>query len=77
MWHSVDLMSRCIKITLTEWLLTIIFKTNEERSSQLWTQLMQLCKKPEKDSGLPWNLTYDLAIPVGHSNQLSYNVWKS
>ena len=27
-------------------------KSNEERSSQLWTQFMQLGKKPEKNSGL-------------------------
>ena len=34
-------------------------KSNEEWSSALWTQLMQLHKKPEKNSGLqrglnPW-----------------------
>ena len=27
-------------------------KSNEEWSSQLWTQFMQLGKKPEKNSGL-------------------------
>ena len=29
-------------------------------------------KKPEKISGLQWGLNPDLAIPVGRSNQLSY-----
>ena len=63
MWHSVDLINRCITITLTEWLLTVIIKTNEERSSKFWMQFMQLHKKPEKDSGLPSNLN-----PRTHNN---------
>ena len=38
---------------------TAEMKSNEEWSSQLWTQFMQLRKKPEKKSGLqrdfdPW-----------------------
>ena len=49
-------------------------KSNEEWSSQLWTQFfMQLRKKPEKkiqDFNGIW--TRDLAIPVRRSNQLSY-----
>ena len=47
-------------------------KSNEEWSSQLWTQFfMQLRKKPEKkiqDFNGIW--TRDLAIPVRRSNQL-------
>ena len=31
---------------------TAEMKSNEEWSSQLWTQFMQLGKKPEKNSGL-------------------------
>ena len=32
-------------------------KTNEEWSSEFWTQLiMQLHKKPKKNSGLQWDL---------------------
>ena len=31
---------------------TAEMKSNEEWSSQLWTQFMQLRKKPEKNSGL-------------------------
>ena len=48
-------------------------KSNEEWYSQLWTQFMQLRKKPEKrnqDFNGIW--TRDFAIPVRRSNQLSY-----
>ena len=52
---------------------TAEMKSNEEWSSQLWTQFMQLCKKPEKNnSRLNGVWTRDLAIPVRCSNQLSY-----
>ena len=51
---------------------TVEIKSNEQWSSQLWTQFMQLRKKPEKKNqdfnGL-W--THDLAIPVRRSNQLN------
>ena len=30
--------------------------SNEEWSSQLWTQFMHMCKKPEKNSRLRWDL---------------------
>ena len=46
---------------------------NEEWSSQLWTQFMQLRKKPEnKNQDFNGICTRDLAIPVRRSNQLSY-----
>ena len=52
---------------------TTEMKSNGEGSSQLWTQFMQLRKKPEKKfrsfNGI-W--TCSLAIPVRYSNQLSY-----
>ena len=54
---------------------TAEMKSNEEWSSQLWTQFMQLRKKPQKkkknqDFNGIW--TRDLVIPVRRSNQLSY-----
>ena len=52
---------------------TMEMKSIEEGSSQLWTQFMQLRKKPEKKfrsfNGI-W--TCNLAIPVRYSNQLSH-----
>ena len=62
---------------------TAEMKSNEEWSSQLWTQFMQLRKKPEKkkkkkkiqDFNGIW--TSDLAIPVRRSNQLSYEATDS
>ena len=55
---------------------TAEMKSNEEWSTQLWTQFMQLRKKPEKINfyGI-W--TRDLAIPVRSSNQLSYEATDS
>ena len=53
-------------------------KSNEEWSSQFWTQFMQLRKKSEKknqDFNGIW--TRDLAIPVRRSNQLSYEATDS
>ena len=53
-------------------------KSNEEWSSQLWTQFMQLRKKPEKinqDFDGIW--TRDLAILVRRSNKLSYEATDS
>ena len=49
-------------------------KSNEEWSSQLWTQLMQLRKKPENKKNQDFNRiwTRDLLIQVRRSNQLSY-----
>ena len=49
-------------------------KSNEEWSSQLWTQFVyELRKKPEKkNQGFNGIWTRDLAIPVRRSNQLSY-----
>ena len=61
---------------------TAEMKSNEEWSSQLWTQFMPLHKKPEKkknksneDFNGIW--TSGLAIPVRPSNQLSYEVTDS
>ena len=57
---------------------TAEMKSNEEWSSQLWTQFIQLRKKPEKrnqDFNGIW--TRDLAIPVWRSNQLSYEATDS
>ena len=34
-------------------------KSNEEWSSQLWTQFMKLRKKPEKNSGIQWGLNFE------------------
>ena len=52
---------------------TMEMKSIEEGSSQLWTQFMQLRKKPEKKfrsfNGI-W--TCNLAITVRYSNQLSH-----
>ena len=60
---------------------TAEMKSNEEWSSQLWTQFMQLHKKPEKNkkSNEDFNgiWTSGLAIPVRRSNQLSYEVTDS
>ena len=57
---------------------TAEMKSNEECSSQLWTQFIQLRKKPEKENedfnGI-W--TRDLEIPVRRSNQLSYEATDS
>ena len=51
---------------------------NEEWSSQLWTQFMQLRKKPEnKNQDFNGICTRDLAIPVRRSNQLSYEATDS
>ena len=48
-------------------------KSNEEWSSQSWTQFKQLRKKPEKkNQDLNGIWTRDFAIPVWRSNQLSY-----
>ena len=54
-------------------------KSNEEWSSQLWTQFMQLHKKPENKKNQDFNgiWTRDLAIPVRRSNQLSYEATDS
>ena len=54
-------------------------KSNEEWSSQLWTQFMQLRKKAEKKNIQEFNgiWTRDLAIPVRRSNQLSYEATDS
>ena len=54
-------------------------KSNEEWSSQLWTQFMQLRKKPEKKKIQDFNgiWTRDLAIPVRRPNQLSYEATDS
>ena len=57
---------------------TAEMKSNEEWSSQLWMQFMQLRKKPEKknqDFNGIW--TRDLAILVLRSNQLSYEATDS
>ena len=57
---------------------TAEMKSNEEWSSRLWTQFMQLRKKPEKinkDFNGIW--IRDLAIPVSCSNQLSYEATDS
>ena len=54
---------------------TAEMKSNEEWSSQFWTQFMQLRKRPsEKKKIQDFNgvWTHDLAIPVRCSNQLSY-----
>ena len=57
---------------------TAEMKSNEEWSSQLWMQFMQLRKKPEKKkSGLQRDLNRDLAILVRRSNQLSYEATDS
>ena len=60
---------------------TAEMKSTEEWSSQLWTQFMQLHKKPEKNkkSNEDFNgiWTSGLAIPVRRSNQLSYEVTDS
>ena len=47
-------------------------KSNEEWSSQLWTQFMKLRKNLKKIQELNGIWTRDLAIPVRCSNQLSY-----
>ena len=49
-------------------------KADEEWSLQLWTQFMQLRKKPEKNSGLQWdfNWTCECVVLVRCSDQLSY-----
>ena len=54
-------------------------KSNEEWSSQLWTQFMQLRKKPENKKNQDFNgiWTRDLAILVLRSNQLSYEATDS
>ena len=39
---------------------------------QLWTQFMQLRKKPKKNQDFNWIWTRNPAIPVRCSNQLNY-----
>ena len=57
---------------------TTEMKSNEEWSSQLWTQFMQLRKKPEKiNQEFNGIWTSDLAIPVRRFNQLSYEATDS
>ena len=58
---------------------TAEMKSNKEWSSRLWTQFMQLRKKPEKNKKKDFNgiWTRDLAIPVRRSNQLSYEATDS
>ena len=53
---------------------TAEMKSNEEWSSQFWTQFMQLRKRPSEKKNQDFNgvWTHDLAIPVRCSNQLSY-----
>ena len=56
---------------------TVEMKSNEEWSSQLWMQFMQLCKKPEKNSGLQrdlnlWPLSYEATDVGSWSNMCSY-----
>ena len=47
--------------------------SDEECSSQLWTQFMQLRKEPEKkDQDFNGIWTRDVSMPVRRSNQLSY-----
>ena len=50
----------------------ICLKLNEEWSSQLWTQFMQLRKKVKKIQDFNRSWTRELAIPVRCSNQLRY-----
>ena len=57
---------------------TAEMKSNEEWSSQLWTQSMQLRKKPEQINQYFKGIwTRDLGIPVRRSNQLSYEATDS
>ena len=53
---------------------TAAMKSNEEWSSQLWSQFLQLRKEAWKKKIQDFNgaWTRDLAIPVRRSNQLSY-----
>ena len=73
--NSVKLTLKCFEAAAvqTSGLVNIVYFSNGEWSTQLWTQLMQLHKKPEKkiqDFNTIW--TCGLAIPVQCSNQLSY-----
>ena len=73
--NSVKLTLKCFEAAAvqTSGLVNIVYFSNGEWSTRLWTQLMQLHKKPEKkiqDFNTIW--TCDLAIPVQCSNQLSY-----
>ena len=74
--NSVKLTLKCFEAAAvqTSGLVNIVYFSNGKWSSQLWTQLKQLCiKKPEKkiqDFNTIW--TGDLAIPMQCSNQLSY-----
>ena len=50
---TLVLSIECLKIQFTT---VQRLESNEEGSLQLWTQFMWLLKKPEKNSGLQWDL---------------------
>ena len=67
---TLVLSIECLKIQFTT---VQRLESNEEGSLQLWTQFMWLLRKPEKNSGLQWDLNpWPRDTNVICSNQLNY-----
>ena len=73
---TLVLSIECLKIQFTT---VQRLESNEEGSLQLWTQFMWLLKKPEKNSGLQWDLNpwpRDTSVMLQPTELWSHRWWE-